>query len=206
MAGIAVLGPLRGSVGGWRWHALFGVLRQRRRDVFQHASASLRLGGRFSFSRFTQGQRSPSKHVTEGIPLRGRFPPWAVHPPGSVGGRFPVLRTAGSPSGAAGEATRGGNGVTSKHVTKGIPIMARRPQVWVLDVRAACRRGLGHTPRRRWVSGLLLTKQEPPGRKRSVKDMVPVLVGSGRMRNSEPEHPAGRDQAAAGCQFPDGDS
>jgi hypothetical protein len=52
MQGLAGLGPSRGSVGGWRWHALSGVLRQRWRDVFPHGSASLRLGGRFIFSRF----------------------------------------------------------------------------------------------------------------------------------------------------------
>ena len=105
-------------------HPSAGTRIRRRGGRFSNASASLRLGGRFSFSRFTQGQRGPSKHVTEGIPLRGRFPPWAVHPPalvrdvqalngtpsgsppGSVGGRFPALRTAGPPSGAAGEGTR----------------------------------------------------------------------------------------------------
>ncbi len=80
MAGIAGSGPSRGSVAGWRWHALSGILRHRWRAVFPHVSASLRLGARFSISRFPRGQRGPSKPVTAGIPLRGRFPPQSVHP------------------------------------------------------------------------------------------------------------------------------
>ena len=56
----------------------------------------------------------------------------------------------------------GGIGVASKHVTKGITIMARRLRALVLDVRVACRPGLGLAPGRRGVSGYLLTRRGTP--------------------------------------------
>ena len=124
MAGIACSGPSRGLVDGWRWQALSGILPHHWRSVFPHVSASLRLGARFSLSPFAQGQRGPSKPVTEGIPLCGRFPPQPVHPlapvrdtqaldvtpsgspQGSVGGRSRVLGIADPPSGAVDEGVR----------------------------------------------------------------------------------------------------
>jgi hypothetical protein len=51
-----------------------------------------------------------------------------------------------------------GNGDTSKHSMESIPIMARLPRAWVLNVWSACCPGLGHAPRRRGVSGHLLTR------------------------------------------------
>ena len=55
-----------------------------------------------------------------------------------------------------------GIGVASKHVTKGITIMARPLRALVLDVRVACRPGLGLAPGRRGISGYVLGKGVSP--------------------------------------------
>ena len=87
MAGLAALGPSRGSVGGWRLHALFGVLRQRRRDVFPHASASLRLGGRFIFSRFMRPEM-PWERVGENFQVHEAESPAEARRRGGFGFRM----------------------------------------------------------------------------------------------------------------------
>ena len=64
-----------------------GVLRQRRRDVFPHGSASLRLGGMFIFSRFMRPEM-PWERVGEIFQVHGAESPAEARRRGGFGFRM----------------------------------------------------------------------------------------------------------------------